>query len=125
MNDNDAPNYRSLGRIGKAFNYSLDGLKHAAASEAAFQQELIVLGILSIACLLLPFSAYLQVLLLIFHILILAVELLNAAIEALADKICTDTDPLIKQAKDMGSAAVLLIFVGATLLWGYAFYTLL
>lgn len=116
--------YRSLGRIRKAFFYSMAGLRHATTQEAAFQQELIVLAALSVLCLLLPFDAYLKVQLLIAHLLVLVVELLNSAIEAIADKVTLERDDLIKQAKDTASAAVFLIFAAAFLLWSYALFTL-
>lgn len=115
----------SLKRILPAFKYSLSGLRHAAGREAAFQQELIVLGVLSVICLFLPVALYLKVQLLILHLVILIVELLNSAIEAIADKLRTDIDPLIKQAKDMGSAAVLLAFMAGAAFWGYVIYTLM
>jgi diacylglycerol kinase (ATP) len=118
-------NFLSLRRVLPAFRYSLSGLRHAAGGESAFQQELIVLGVMTIVCLVLPVDLYLKVQLLILHLLILIVELLNSAVESVADKLCSEMDPLIKQAKDMGSAAVLLAFMASALLWGYAIYTLL
>jgi diacylglycerol kinase (ATP) len=39
-------------------------------------------------------------------VLVLVVELLNTAIEKLADRLTTDHDPQIGRVKDMGSAAV-------------------
>jgi diacylglycerol kinase (ATP) len=124
--DEEAPvTYRSLSRIGKAFGYSLAGLRHATAHESAFQQELIVVAVLTIVCFVLPFDLLLTLLLVIGHLLILIIELLNTAIEALADKVCTDIDPLIKQTKDAGSAAVLLTIFAVGLLWAYAIFTLL
>ena len=125
MTDEQDPDFRSLNRIGKAFKYSLDGLRHGTAHEAAFQQELIVVVMMSAICIVLPLAPLLKVLLLMTHLLILIVELLNTAIEALADRLCQEIDPLIKQAKDMGSAAVLLSLFAAALLWGYAIYTML
>jgi len=125
MNTEQGRGFRSLGRIYKAFIYSLDGLRHAATKETAFQQELIVLTALSALCIMLPFSGYLKIQLLIAHLLILIVELLNSAVEAVADKVSRESDDLIKQAKDMASAAVLLIFIATALLWGYALFTLI
>ncbi len=118
-------NFKSLRRIPRAFRYSLSGLRHAASGEAAFQQELIGLGILSLVSLVLPVDPLLKVQLLILHLFILVVELLNTAIEALADRLCQEQDPLIGQAKDMGSAAVLLAFLAGAALWGYTIITLL
>jgi diacylglycerol kinase (ATP) len=118
-------NFLSIKRVLSAFRYSMSGLRHAASREAAFQQELIVLGVLTVICLALPVDLYLKVQLLILHLVILIVELLNTAVESLADKVCSENDPLIGQAKDMGSAAVLLAFLAGAGLWGYVFYIML
>ncbi len=125
MNTRQGREFLMLGRIRKAFSYSLDGLRHAATREAAFQQELIILAVFSAVCIVLPFDTFLKIQLLVAHLLILIVELLNSAVEAVADKVCVEFDDLIKQAKDMGSAAVLLMFIATFLLWGYALSTLI
>lgn len=41
--------------------------------------------------------------------LVIAAEALNSAVEALADRITTDHDPLIGRAKDLGATAVTLL----------------
>lgn len=51
-------------------------------------------------------------------LLILVVELLNSAIEAVVDRIGEDLHVLSGQAKDMGSAAVLLSLLLTLLIWG-------
>jgi diacylglycerol kinase (ATP) len=48
---------------------------------------------------------------------VLAVELLNSAIEATVDRISIERHPLAGQAKDMGSAAVLVSLAMAALCW--------
>ncbi len=50
----------------------------------------------------------------------LVVELLNTAIEKLADRLTTDHDPQIGHVKDMGSAAVGVALVMAGLFWLFA-----
>ena len=50
-------------------------------------------------------------------VLVLVVELLNTAIEKLADRLTTDHDPQIGRVKDMGSAAVGVAVVMAGLFW--------
>ena len=47
----------------------------------------------------------------------LIVELLNTAIEKLADRVTHEHDPLIGRVKDMGSAAVGLTLALAGLVW--------
>jgi diacylglycerol kinase (ATP) len=53
-------------------------------------------------------------------VLVLVVELLNTAIEKLADRLTTDHDPQIGRVKDMGSAAVGVALVMAGLFWLFA-----
>lgn len=48
---------------------------------------------------------------------VLVVELLNSAVESLADKISTDDDELIGRAKDMASAAVFLSLLACAATW--------
>ena len=51
-------------------------------------------------------------------ILVLIVELLNSAIEAVVDRISLDRHHLSKRAKDVGSAAVLLSLLNVAVVWG-------
>ena len=57
--------------------------------------------------------------------LVLIVELLNSAIEAVVDRVSPDLHPLSKRAKDIGSAAVMLSLVACALLWVSALWRLL
>lgn len=106
-----------LRRIWNAARYSLAGFRAAIRHEAAFRQEL-VLGIPML--LLVPFVApgRWQALLLAGSVVaVWVVELLNSAVEALADTISTEHHPLLGRAKDIGSAAVMLALVFAGLTW--------
>ena len=49
--------------------------------------------------------------------IVLIVELVNSAIEAVVDRIGTEINPLSKRTKDLGSAAVLLSLVIAAVTW--------
>ena len=105
------------GRILRAAGYSLKGLRLAWQREAAFRQEVaIAVPLIAMA----PFLAQtrLEALLLIAPVLlVLLVELLNSAIEAIADQISTETHPLLGAAKDLGSAAVLISLLLAAGTW--------
>ena len=46
------------------------------------------------------------------------VELLNACVEAVVDRVSLERHPLAKRAKDMGSAAVMLSLVVFAVVWG-------
>jgi diacylglycerol kinase (ATP) len=105
-------------RIGKAFGYSMAGFRSAFRHEAAFRQELLLVAVLAPCAFWLGEGA-LQVALLLATLLgILVVELVNSAIEALADAVSPDLHPLIGRAKDIGSAAVLLAITAAAIIWG-------
>ena len=106
-----------LKRIFSAFFYSIDGFKAAWRHEHAFRQELVLLVIGTALALGLPLSAFQRLLLIGVLVLVLVVELLNSAIEAVVDRISLERDPLSKNAKDFGSAAVLLSFVLAVATW--------
>jgi diacylglycerol kinase (ATP) len=55
--------------------------------------------------------------------LVLIVELANAAVEAAVDRISLENHPLAKRAKDIGSAAVMLALVNAGLVWLLIIFT--
>ena len=111
-----------LKRIFSAFFYSIDGFKAAWRHEHAFRQELVLLVIGSAVALALPISAFQRLVLIGVLVLVLIVELLNSAIEAVVDRISLERDPLSKNAKDFGSAAVLLSFGLAVAAWGVVLY---
>ena len=105
-------------RIWRAFFYSLDGLRAAWQSEAAFRQELALAAILLPVALWLPATATQKALLLACVMLVLIVELLNSALEATIDHISLERHPLAGRAKDICSAAVFLALVNLVLIWG-------
>ncbi|MGK3472417.1 diacylglycerol kinase, partial [Klebsiella pneumoniae] len=54
----------------------------------------------------------------VYVLLVMIVEILNSAIEAVVDRIGSDFHELSGRAKDMGSAAVLLAIIIALITWG-------
>lgn len=106
-----------LKRIMSAFFYSMDGLKSAWKHEHAFRQELVVFVVATIVALLLRVSAFEKLVLIAVMVLVLIVELINSAIEAVVDRVSLERHPLSKNAKDFGSAAVLLASLLAAATW--------
>lgn len=104
-------------RIGKALQYSAQGLNHAVRFEAAFRQELMIAIPAVIGLWFLPVSMVEKMVLFGSVWLLLIVELLNSAIEATVDRVSTERHPLSGRAKDLGSAAVLLAVVLMTASW--------
>ena len=112
-------------RIFGAFFYSMEGFKAAWRGEHAFRQELALVLIATIVAMLLPVSALQKLLLIGVFVLVLIVELLNSAIEAVVDRVSLETNPLSKNAKDFGSAAVFLTFSLAAATWAVIVFPLL
>ena len=106
-----------FGRVLNATAYSMAGLRAALRHEAAFRQELLVgLPLLCAVPWLAP-GRWQGLLMVLAIVAVWVVELLNSAVEALADTITTEPHPMIKRAKDIGSAAVMLTLIGAVLTW--------
>lgn len=111
-----------LRRVWNAMRYSAAGLRAAVRHEAAFRQELL-LGVPML--LLVPFIApgRWQALMMAGSVVaVWIVELLNSAIEALADSISMERRPLLGRAKDIGSAAVMLALLFTGLVWVVALW---
>ncbi|MBA5686506.1 diacylglycerol kinase [Rugamonas apoptosis] len=106
-----------LKRILSAFYYSLDGLKAAWRHEHAFRQELALFVVGTVIALALRVSSFEKLLLIGVLVLILIVELINSALEAVVDRVSLERHPLSKNAKDFGSAAVLLACLLAAAAW--------
>jgi diacylglycerol kinase (ATP) len=125
--DNTSPfkGRKGLARLIAATRYSCYGLKAALQHEAAFRQELWVAVVLWPIALWTASSTQQALLLIGSIVAVLVVELLNSAIEALADAISLEHNPLLGRAKDLGSAAVLLTVLFATAVWAVHFYDLL
>jgi diacylglycerol kinase (ATP) len=98
-----------LRRIVNAFGYSMKGLRAAFKHESAFRQETALLIIILIGSLL----------------LVMMVELLNSAVEAVVDRVSDEHHKLAGRAKDMGSAAVFIALLNVIVIWsmyGFQFF---
>jgi diacylglycerol kinase (ATP) len=111
-----------LARIAAATGYSIAGFRHAWQHEHAFRQELMVALPAAIVALFLPVSAFQKLVLIAVLGLVLLVELINAAIEAVVDRVSLERHPLSKAAKDLGSAAVALAIAMAGATWAVVLY---
>lgn len=119
---NEFKSKSGLKRIFSAFFYSLDGLKAAWRHEHAFRQELCLFVVGTVIALLLRISAFEKLVLIGVLLLVLIVELINSAIEAVVDRISLERHPLSKNAKDFGSAAVLLTCILAFAAWSVVLF---
>ncbi|HHL2562134.1 TPA: diacylglycerol kinase [Yersinia enterocolitica] len=114
-----------LTRIYKAAGYSVKGLTAAWKNEAAFRQEAVAAILAIILAFWLDVDATARILLIASVVLVIIVEVINSAIEAVVDRIGSELHELSGRAKDMGSAAVFLaillaLFIWVTVLWQHA-----
>jgi len=93
------------------------GLLAAARSEEAFRLELAALILAVPVAFLVAAEAWKRLTLIAVVAFVLVVELLNTAIEKLADRVNLAIDPQIGRVKDMGSAAVGLALLIAAMAW--------
>ncbi|NOX07881.1 MAG: diacylglycerol kinase [Gammaproteobacteria bacterium] len=108
---------RGLSRILYAALYSVQGLKAAWQSEAAFRQELIACAILLPLVFMWSDNGVERALLIGSLFLVLIVELLNSAIESVVDRIGSEQHELSGRAKDIASAAVLIALIQVPVVW--------
>ena len=107
-------------RFWRATINTRNGLAFAIRSEQAVREELAALAIALPLAWLVGATAMRSVELIAVLVLVLVVELLNTAIEKLADRLTTELDPQIGRVKDMGSAAVGVALLMAGLFWLFA-----
>ncbi|MBI3188496.1 MAG: diacylglycerol kinase [Gammaproteobacteria bacterium] len=111
-----------LKRILMAGLYSWQGFKAAFRKEEAFRQEVYLSAVL------IPLAFYLgdngmQIAMMVGSVLlVLMVEILNSAIEAVVDRIGMEPHKLSGRAKDMGSSAVLLSLINVVVVWSLVLF---
>ncbi|MDR3264745.1 MAG: diacylglycerol kinase [Synergistaceae bacterium] len=109
--------YSVIGRLYNATRYSLNGLICAFRQEQAFEYETVVLVVL-LAVVLWARMSFLSSLAVIgAWLLVMALELVNGAVERAFNLISRQIDPEIKAGKDMLSAAVFLAIAFNVALW--------
>ena len=111
------PGNQGLTRVIKAAGYSAKGFRAAWKYESAFRQEVVL------AVTLTPFAVWLgrdpfEIAVLIASLfLVVIVELLNSAVEAVVDRVGDEPHQLSGRAKDLGSAAVFVSLALVIMLW--------
>jgi diacylglycerol kinase (ATP) len=111
------PGKTGLGRLLDATGYSVKGIRACWQNEAAFRQEVVLILVLLPLSFVVAHSIEQWLLLVIPLLVLLVVELLNSAIENVVDRIGHELHELSGQAKDMGSAAVLICLILIFVTW--------
>ncbi|MEQ9464985.1 MAG: diacylglycerol kinase [Haliea sp.] len=121
MSSNLIPDYtrkhRGVQRLLRACGHSWSGLAVAWRHESAFRQEFAGFLCLLPVFFLIDFNSVERIMLLGSMVLVLIVELLNSAIEAVVDRIGYEHHDLSGQAKDLASAAVMSSLVFMAITW--------
>ena len=109
---------RTPARIFKAARWSMQGLQAAWLHESSFRLEVCLFVVLAPLGWWLGDTAVERVLLVGSMLLVLGIELLNSAIEAVIERYGAEFHPIAGRAKDMGSAAVFVLMLNVLLTWG-------
>ena len=113
------PGKTGIGRIVDAAGYSIAGLRATFQHEAAFRQESLLTLVLLPLAFVLGQNPVEWALLIGPLFMVLIVEVINSAIEAIVDLVSPEHHPLAGRAKDMGSAAVMLSLTLLFLVWAF------
>ncbi len=109
---------RSPFRAWQAFLWSMKGLRTTWDLESSFRLEVYLFLVLAPLALWLGESGLERAVLVGSLMVVLVVEVLNSAVEAVVDRWGSEHHDLAGRAKDMGSAAVFLSDMNVLLCWG-------
>jgi undecaprenol kinase len=97
----------------RRFGFAIAGLRQALRTERSLRLQLGALAGVSVVLLVLRPGAAWTALVLVASGAVIAAELFNTALEALADRVQPDPDPAIRIVKDCAAAAVLVTSMAA------------
>ena len=109
---------RSPFRAWQAFLWSMKGLRATWDVESSFRLEVYLFLVLAPLGLWLGADGVERAILIGSLVLVLVVEVLNSAVEAVVDRWGAEHNELAGRAKDMGSAAVFLADMNVLICWG-------
>jgi diacylglycerol kinase (ATP) len=106
----------------RSFNHAFEGIMYAARTQQNLRVHFIIALIVVIASLFLRLDRYYVVALVIIIAVVLALELVNTAVEAIVDLLTVTHHPLAKTAKDAAAGAVLVASLAAVVVGYLIFY---
>ena len=104
-------------RIMLATRWSLQGLRFAWLYESSFRLEVYLFAVLGPLGLWLGHDPIERVLLVGSGLLVIGMELLNSAVEAVIERYGAEHHEMSGRAKDMGSAAVFVLMLNVVMTW--------
>ena len=106
-----------LKKIWNSFLFSCQGFQSAFFKEYSFRLEILAIPFLLLVLCFLEISTFRKLIMMAIYLLIPCLELLNSAVEKLADRLTTEYDHMIKFVKDAASASVFLAIIITALTW--------
>ena len=103
-------------RFARSVAHALKGLFYTFRNERNFQVELAVTGVVLLLMLWLPLSVTEELILIVAIVLVLALELVNTAVERIMDILKPRVHPYARVVKDVMAGAVFVVSLGALLL---------
>lgn len=100
-------------RFLRSFTFAFEGIIYCIKVERNFKVHLLAMVLAIIAGLLTNLSRVEWLIIILFIVGVLALELVNTAIERVVDLVTTEIHPLAKQAKDVAAGAVLIFAIGS------------
>lgn len=113
--------YKGIRRFIYSIKYSIDGLVYSYKNEKSLWIHALLTVVAIIFGFLFKISLLEWSIIAIVLMVILAVELLNTAIEAAVDMVTVEFNPLAKIAKDCGSAATFVLSIVGAVIAGIIF----
>jgi len=109
-------------RLWRSFQHAFEGIMYATRTQPNMRTHLAVAALVLLAALLLRLDRYYVVELIIIIAVVLALELLNTAVEAIVDLLTVTHHPLAKTAKDAAAGAVLVASIASVVTGYLVFY---
>lgn len=101
--------------------HALRGILYTLRNERNFQVEMLAAGVVFLLMLWLPLSRFEQALLILAIVFVLALELLNTAVERVMDILKPRVHPYARVVKDVTAGAVFVVSLGALVLGAIIF----
>lgn len=111
-----------MDKLMKAFNSSIEGLIEVFEKEKSFQQDVILFAVFFPLAFFANIPSADKAVLIFSLFFILIAEIINTAINTIVEKISAENLEIIKYAKNIGNAIVLLSFISALLIWAMVYF---
>jgi diacylglycerol kinase len=111
-----------IGDLLRRFKFCCEGLAHAVKTETNMRWHLAAAIVVVAAAFWFQLSSVEMALIALCTGGVFAAECFNTAVERLANRVTTETDPLIKQAKDTAAAAVFCMALASVVVALFVFW---